>query len=66
MDELVELIVNKTGIPKATAEQVVDVVFDFLKERLPDPVANTLENLLEGDGTNDLLGGIMGMLGGKN
>lgn len=65
MDELVELIVKKTGIPKATAEQVVDVVFDFLKEKLPAPIAGSLDNILEGDGADDLLGGIMGMLGGK-
>ena len=65
MDELVELIVKKTGIPKAQAEQAVEVVFDFLKERLPAPVANTLENALEGNSADDLLGGIMGMLGGK-
>ena len=65
MDELVELIVEKTGIPKATAEQVVDVVFDFLKERLPDPIASSLDNILDGGGADNLLGGIMGMLGGK-
>ena len=65
MDELVELIVKKTGIPKATAEQVVEVVVDFLKKKLPDPIAGNLDNILEGDAGGDLLGGLMGMLGGK-
>ena len=65
MDELVKLIVDKTGIPEATAKQVVEVVFDFLKEKLPDPIANNLEDLLEGDGAVDLLGGLAGLFGGK-
>jgi hypothetical protein len=65
MDELVDLIVEKTGIPEATARQVVDVVLDFLKEKLPDQIAGSLDNLLEGDGTADLLGGLAGLFGGK-
>ncbi|MCJ7700045.1 MAG: HU family DNA-binding protein [Anaerolineales bacterium] len=65
MDELVELIVEKTGIPKATAEQVVEVVLDFLKKKLPEPLGSTLENILDNDGSSDMLGGLMGMLGGK-
>jgi len=59
MDELVNLIVEKTGIPEATARQVVDVVIDFLKEKLPDPIGNSLEDLLEGKGPTDLLGGVI-------
>jgi len=65
MDELVELIVKKTGIPKATAEQVVEVVVDFLKKKLPEPLGSSLDNLLDDSGSSDLLGGLMGMLGGK-
>jgi len=65
MDELVKLIVKKTGIPEATAIQVVDVVVDFLKKRLPDPIADRLEDILEGDSSADLLGGVMGLFGGK-
>ena len=66
MDELVDLIVEKTGIPEATAEKVVEVVLDFLKKKLPAPIADSLENLLEGDGSTDLLGGLAGLFGGKN
>lgn len=65
MDELVDLIVKKTGIPEATAKQIVDVVMDFLKEKLPGPIADSLENLLEGNGAADLLGGLAGLFGGN-
>ena len=65
MDELVNLIVEKTGIPEATARQVVDVVIEFLKEKLPDPIGNSLEDLLDGKGAANLLGGLSGLFGGK-
>ena len=65
MEELVNLIVEKTGIPEATARQVVDVVIEFLKEKLPDPIADSLEDMLEGKGAANLLGGLSGLFGGK-
>ncbi|NJC95161.1 MAG: HU family DNA-binding protein, partial [Anaerolineae bacterium] len=36
MDELVNLIMKKTGLPKETAEKVVNIVIQFLKDKLPD------------------------------
>ncbi len=64
MEELVQLVVQKTGIPEATARKAVETVFDFLRERLPDPLGNQLENLLEGGDVGDLLGDIdLGDLG---
>ncbi|GAB4460932.1 MAG: hypothetical protein Kow0070_29570 [Anaerolineales bacterium] len=36
MNELVTLIVQKTGLPKETAEKVVGIVIQFLKDKLPD------------------------------
>ena len=65
MDELVNLIVEKTGIPEATARQVVDVVVEFLKEKLPDPIGNSLEDILDGKGAANILGGLSGLFGGK-
>jgi hypothetical protein len=65
MDELVDLIVEKTGIPKETAEQVVDIVMDFMKDKLPDSIANSLEDLLEGGSAANLLSGLGGLFGGK-
>ncbi len=41
MNELVNLIVKKTGIPAATAQTIVNIVLDFLKKKLPAPVART-------------------------
>jgi len=65
MDELVDLIVEKTGIPEATAKQVVDVVMDFLKEKLPAPIAGSLDTFLGGDSAGNLLDGLGDLFGGN-
>jgi hypothetical protein len=65
MDELVELIVKKTGIPKETAENIVEMVLDYLKEKLPDPVAGMIDKFLDDDGAGDLLEGLGDLFGGR-
>lgn len=58
MDELVALVVEKTGLPEDTARTAVDTVLGFVKDRLPEGVAGSLDGLLEGDA-----GGGLGGLG---
>ncbi|MBN1668094.1 MAG: hypothetical protein JW862_13460 [Anaerolineales bacterium] len=65
MDELVELVVKKTGLPEATARKAVETVIDYLKDKLPEPIAGTLDKVLEGGSAGNLLGGLGGLLGGK-
>ena len=65
MDELVEQIVEKTGLPEETANQVVTIVLDFIKEKLPDSIAGSLDGFLEGDAGANLLSGLGGLFGGK-
>jgi hypothetical protein len=66
MDELVKLVSKKVGISDAQARQAVETVVGFLKTRLPDPLADQVENLLEGGEGLDLddltknLGGLLG------
>ncbi len=50
MDELVNLVVEKTGLPKETAKTVATLVIDFLKKKLPAPVAAQVEAVLGGKG----------------
>jgi hypothetical protein len=64
MDELVDLVVKKTGIPKETARTAVNVVLDYLKKKLPPQIGSTIDGFLSGKGTAgtaaDLLGGFLG------
>ncbi len=69
MNELVNLVVKKTGIPQATAQQAVQVVVDYLKKTLPAPVAGQIDGLLSNDAAvqqaEGMLGGLVGKLGKK-
>jgi hypothetical protein len=66
MDELVNLIVKKTGLPKETAQKVVNIVIQFLKDKLPDTFDALVDKVLVAghDGkldiadAADLLGGL--------
>lgn len=64
MEELVGLVMKKTGLPKETAQQAVHVVLDFLKKKLPAPVGAAIDNFLSGRGqmaaASDMLGGLLG------
>jgi hypothetical protein len=67
MDELIKLVSEKTGIPKATAKTAVETVLGFLKDKLPEPFGSQLDALVEGGaGVGDLgaMGNIAGALGG--
>jgi uncharacterized protein (DUF2267 family) len=69
VQELVDEVTKRTGIPEKQAEQAVEVVMSFMKERLPDPIGNQLESLLQDENAaqqaGDLLKGLGGMFGKK-
>ena len=64
MDEIVALVMKKTGLPKETAQAAVKVVLDFLKKKLPAPVGASIDTFLSGKGqvaaAADMLGGLLG------
>lgn len=75
MDDLVKLIVDRIDdLDEEGARRVVEVVMEFLADRLPEPFGDKLEDLLDGGldvqdllggiGGSDALGGLGGMLGG--
>ena len=64
MDELIKLVVQRTGITEEQAKQAVETVLGFLKDKLPAPIAGQIDGLLEGGGLSGGLGGITGGLGG--
>ena len=51
-EQVINLIVKKTGITQENAEKAVLVVFDFLKTKLPAPMASQLEPFLTGGPVN--------------
>jgi uncharacterized protein (DUF2267 family) len=66
MDELIKLVTQKAGISEAQAQQAVETVMGFLKDKLPEPIASQVEGMLSGGEMPDLgdlgktLGGLLG------
>jgi hypothetical protein len=46
INEMVALLVQKTGLSQDKAQEVVQTVVTFLKTRLPAPIANHLDMVL--------------------
>ena len=60
MDELVKLVSEKTGLSKESSAEAVDVVLDYLKKKLPKPVAAQVDAVLGAGSAMDALGGLFG------
>lgn len=68
MDQLVKMVSEKTGISESQAQQAVNVVLGYLKDRLPEPIASQLNAVAGGkklDSMGDIGGQLGGLLGGK-
>ena len=65
MDELINLVAQKTGIPKDKAEMAVETVVKFLKQKLPGPIAGQIDGILKGGSLTDAAGKLGDLLGGK-
>ncbi len=69
MDELVQQIATRTGLPQDKAMQAAQTAIEFLDSRLPAPVGGNLKRLTgEGGGTGGGglpdMGDVAGKLGG--
>jgi enamine deaminase RidA (YjgF/YER057c/UK114 family) len=58
MNELINLIVQKTGISQENAQKAAQTAIDFLKTKLPAPIAGQVDAVLAGD-----MSGIAGQAG---
>jgi nucleoid DNA-binding protein len=63
MDELIKLVTQKAGISEDQAKKAVSAVLDFLKQRLPAPIAGQIEGLLSGGSLPDVSKGLGGLFG---
>lgn len=67
MNEIIQRLIERTGLPEDKAATAVDTVIGFLKEKLPGPMAAQLDSVIGGDagsGMGDKLGGMGSNLGG--
>jgi hypothetical protein len=70
MDELVQTVSSKTGLPADQARAAATATLDFVKGRLPGPLAGQIDHLIGGGAGSsaDTSGAMMdqakGMMGG--
>ncbi|MFZ3078893.1 MAG: hypothetical protein WA109_04330 [Bellilinea sp.] len=65
MDELVTLVVKKAGLSEEVARKAVATVIDFLKKKLPAPVAGQIDLVLGKSGGKEALAKGLANLTGK-
>lgn len=67
MDKLLELVQEKAGISADQARKAVDTVMDFMKDKLPAPLASQVAKYMDDggdDGDDGEGGGMMDKVGG--
>jgi hypothetical protein len=71
-NEIAGLVTKKVGIPNDKALMAVDVVLNFVKQKLPPTIASELDAVLAGNidlsdgiGLDDAAGLLGGLLGGN-
>jgi uncharacterized protein (DUF2267 family) len=65
MEELIKKVTTKAGISEDQAKTSITTVIDFLKEKLPTPIAAQLDGVLGADGgVAGAVGGIAAKVGG--
>lgn len=57
MNELINAVVQKTGLSQEDAQKAVAAVMDFLKTKLPGPIASHIDGFLAG-GAQGTLGAL--------
>lgn len=63
MDELINMVAQRTGLAPEKAKTAVDTVVGFLKDKLPGPLAGQIDSALAGGASG--LGDAAKNLGGK-
>ena len=66
MDQIVQQIMQHTGLSEEHARQAATIALAVLKERLPPQLSAQIDLVLGGgDLTQGLLGGLGGLIGGQ-
>ncbi len=65
MDELIKQVATKTGISEDQARTAVSTVLDFIKGRLPAPIAGQIDGAMGGEsGVGGAVGDMANKVGG--
>jgi hypothetical protein len=65
MNEIVHMVAQKTGLSEEKAQQATEVVINYLKDKLPGPLASQLNHLTGAAGDASQSGGVLGGIFGE-
>ncbi len=67
MDELIKMVEDKVGLPEDKAKAATETVLNYVKGKLPGPVASQIDNVVSGEGGSALkdAAGKVGSMFGK-
>jgi hypothetical protein len=65
MDELVNLVAKKSGLSPEMSRTVVTLVLDYVKKKLPAPIAGQIDTVLGSSAAAGVAGAIGGLFGKK-
>lgn len=72
MDQLISQVADRIGVSQDKAREAVEMVLKFMKEKLPSPASDQIEQFLKvgddasgaaGDVANQVMKGLGGMFG---
>jgi uncharacterized protein (DUF2267 family) len=63
MNELVQQVSQRVGIPEDKARQATETVLSFLRTRLPAPVSSQIDSFLQSGATQNVAGKVSDFLG---
>ena len=63
MEELIQQVSTRTGLSPDQARGAAQAVIDFLKAKLPSPLAGQIDSLLSDDGVAGAMGAVTGAFG---
>ena len=66
MNELIQQLKSRVGLDDNKAQSAAQSVIDFLKQRLPQPIASHLDSVLSGSGASGLENKVENFLGKKS
>jgi hypothetical protein len=65
MEELIKQVTARAGISEDQARSAINTVLDFVKTRLPEPIAGQVDNVIGGgEGVSGVVGDIADKVGG--
>lgn len=63
MDELIDTIVQKTGLSRDKAEDAAKTTINWLKERLPSSASGQIDGVLVGSKAGEIAGKVESAIG---